>query len=149
MGKNDWMFPDENIDCKKKNPLFEKIMEVGWNESFFGASKYRPPTDILETEHDFLIILEIPGITREAINIEFDNNELIIRGEKKNRHEPCVLKHHNIEREFGTFEQRYRFKSSSVDGDRITASYDDGLLTVRAPKLGTHNDSRACRIEIR
>lgn len=149
MGKDDLRFPDEDIDSKKKNPFFEKIMEIGWNESFFGSGNYRPPTDIIETEKDFLIIIEIPGASKEAIEIQFEDDELTIKGEKKRLHEQVSSKYHNMERSFGAFEQRYRFKSSAVDRDGITAKYELGLLIVKAPKMGTRHDrSGACNIVI-
>lgn len=148
MGQN-WMYPDENIEKKRKNPLFEKIMETGWSDSFFSTSQCRPPTDIFETEIEFFIIIEIPGISKDDTEIVFDGNRMTISGEKKNRHEQNVLKYHNIERSFGRFEQRYRFKSTAVDGQNISASYDAGVLTVRVPKLGAKQNGSKCRIEIR
>ncbi|HSL24031.1 MAG TPA: Hsp20/alpha crystallin family protein [Vicinamibacterales bacterium] len=96
--------------------------EPGWN----------PPVDVYETPDRYVVAAELPGLTREHIQIEVRDTELTIRGQ---RPDPGVAPdaYHRMERLQGPFARTFVF-SESIAGDQITAEFRDGVLTVTVPK---------------
>ena len=106
-------------------------------ENFFGENLQRgwmPAVDIYETDaHEFVVKAELPQVRREDINITFENNVLTIRGERKFDDEVSRDNYHRIERHYGSFSRSFSVPAT-IDGGRISASFKDGLLTVRLPQ---------------
>jgi len=95
-----------------------------------------PPVDIYETENEFVIKAEMPGVNKEGINITLDNNELEISGKingvlPSNLQDENNLKYsefrlHNYHRKFSV--------GDSIDRNTLTAALDNGILTLTLPK---------------
>jgi HSP20 family protein len=100
-----------------------------------GASLMRAPeTDVLETEREIRVVTEMPGLKRENIEVDVENNVLTIRGEKREeRTEGEQGKWHLAERRYGTFSRSFVLPRD-VDAENISASFEDGVLTVTVPK---------------
>ncbi len=79
------------------------------------------------------MVAEVPGVTPEDVRISLENNLLTIRGEKKQQAEEQSERVHRYERSYGAFERTFALPST-VDHDRIQASYQNGILTVSVPK---------------
>lgn len=95
------------------------------------AHKWRPPTDVFETEHDYRVVVEIAGMRGTEISVTFEGQTLAIRGE---RHESDPHRaYHQMEIAFGEFESAVHIPQS-VKADEIQASYVDGFLRVTLPK---------------
>ncbi len=93
-----------------------------------------PETDVVETEREIRVITEMPGLKRENIEVDVENNVLTIRGEKREeRTENEEGKYHLAERRYGTFTRSFVLPRD-VDSENIQASFEDGVLTVRIPK---------------
>jgi HSP20 family protein len=93
-----------------------------------------PPVDIYETpEHEFVIKAELPEMRREDINVSFENNVLTLRGERKFDQEVRREAFQRFERQYGAFVRSFTLPAT-VDGARISATYKDGVLTVRVPQ---------------
>jgi HSP20 family protein len=93
-----------------------------------------PETDVVETEREIRVITEMPGLKRENIEVDVENNVLTIRGEKREeRTESEEGKYHLAERRYGTFTRSFVLPRD-VDSENIQASFEDGVLTVRIPK---------------
>jgi HSP20 family protein len=108
--------------------LFE---EQGLNTA--GTQTWVPSSDIHETEDHLKIHLDLPGMTRENLDIQLtDNNTLTIRGERKFE-EIEKAKYHRVERFYGNFMRSFVLPSN-VDADKIAATFKDGVLEIVLPK---------------
>jgi HSP20 family protein len=95
---------------------------VGWS----------PPVDIEEQDDAYVIEAELPGVQKDDVNIELQSNELMITGEIKEREREGILRKRT--RRIGRFEYRVRLPEQ-VDSDNVEAKLNDGVLTVRVPKV--------------
>ena len=106
-------------------------------ENFFGENMQRgwsPVVDIYETDnHEFVVKAELPQVRREDINLTFENNVLTVRGERKFDEEVRRDSYHRIERQYGAFSRSFSVPAT-IDAARISASFKDGVLTVRLPQ---------------
>lgn len=102
------------------------------------------PVDLVETDTEVRLLLEVPGLDRESLKVTLENGLLTVAGEKK---QPQVTEdaQYRGERRFGPFERRFRV-SNRVDQARIEAKYADGVLEVLMPKTA---DAQARRIEVK
>jgi HSP20 family protein len=91
-----------------------------------------PPVDVAETKEKILVRAEVPGLRQEDIQIEFENGLLTIRGERKLEKSEGVT-WHRVERIYGNFSRSFTLPRS-VDAERISASYREGILEIEVPK---------------
>jgi HSP20 family protein len=97
------------------------------------ASNWVPPVDIYQTgEHEVVLKAELPGMSREDIDITLENGTLTIKGEKKLAGEVKDEQFHHVERRHGTFSRSFSLPQT-VDGAKVSAEYRDGVLTIRLP----------------
>jgi HSP20 family protein len=93
-----------------------------------------PAVDVFESDnHEFVIKAELPDMKREDINVTFENGTLTLQGERRAQHEVSKDRFHRIERQYGSFTRSFTLPAT-VDASRISASYKDGILTVRLPQ---------------
>jgi HSP20 family protein len=93
-----------------------------------------PETDVVETEREIRVCVEMPGLKRDNIEVDVENNVLTIRGEKREeRTEGQEGRYHLAERRYGTFARSFVLPRD-VDAEGIQAAFEDGVLTVRIPK---------------
>jgi len=104
-------------------------------EDFYGTGRgWAPAVDIYETkDREFVIKAELPGMKREQINVTFENNVLTLSGERVPEYADYITALHRSERVFGKFTRSFTLPPT-VDGNRISAAYKDGVLTVRIPQ---------------
>lgn len=93
----------------------------------------RPSLDIHETDPQYRITLEVPGVDEKDIQLTLDDDVLWIRGEKRREQEQQEGQYHRIERSYGSF-QRALNLPGDADQDAIKASFKNGLLTVTIGK---------------
>jgi HSP20 family protein len=97
-------------------------------------SAWVPAVDIYETaEKDVVVKVEVPAMKREDIKVTFENNVLTIEGERKIDDEVKSEQYHRIERRYGTFRRSFTLPAS-VDGSRVQAAYQDGVLKITMPQ---------------
>jgi HSP20 family protein len=105
--------------------------------SFYGEGLSRgwvPPVDIYETEqHELVIKAELPDVKREDIGVTFENNVLTLKGERKAEQQISRDRFQRVERFQGTFSRSFTLPAT-VDAGKISATYKDGVLTVRLPQ---------------
>jgi HSP20 family protein len=109
--------------------------------------EWAPAVDMKETEQEFVLTAELPGIDEKDVDVEVEQNVLTIRGEKKSEREEKQEKDghwHVVERSYGSFARSFTLPPA-VDGAKIKADFDKGLLTVHLPK---RKESAARRISI-
>jgi HSP20 family protein len=118
---------------------------------FFGEERtpaargWTPSVDIYETPAEVVVQAELPGVKREDIQIELTDDRLTLRGKKERSQEAENATYHLLERNYGEFERSFVL-NVPVDIDKAEASYRDGVLTIRLPKV---EPKRAKRIEVR
>ncbi len=104
---------------------------------FYGESVTRgwsPTVDVYTDEdHGVVIKADLPDVKREDISVTFENNLLTVTGERKFENEKNRGNYHRMERFYGTFSRSFSIPAT-VDASHITASYKDGVLTVRLPQ---------------
>jgi HSP20 family protein len=92
-----------------------------------------PKVDVSETERDIQIVAELPGLKQEDVELNLENDLLTLRGEAGSVRDEKDKQYHLTERSYGRFERSFRLPET-VDRDKISASYENGLLTVTLPK---------------
>lgn len=103
-----------------------------YGEAFTGG--WVPPVDIFETnEHELVLKAELPEMKREDISLTFEGGVLTLKGERKFEQEAKRDDFQRVERRYGTFSRSFTLPNT-VDASRISASYKDGVLTVRLPQ---------------
>lgn len=90
--------------------------------------------EVEETEKDVLVRLEVPGMKKEDCTITIEGNTLKLSGEKHFERETHDSTYHVMERAYGAFHRSVPLPRN-VDSDKAEASYSNGVLTVRLPKL--------------
>jgi HSP20 family protein len=104
------------------------------DESAWFSGAWSPPVDIYETDDALVMKAELPGFSKDDINIEMKENALVIRGERKREDEVKEGSYHRTERVYGAF-QRSFLLPTTVDQEKVRASYKDGVLELRLPKV--------------
>ena len=112
--------------------LFEDALTRMMSEPRSGRP-WSPPVDILETENDLVLKADLPDIQSSDINIQVENQTLTIKGERKFNHDENGTGYHRIERSYGTFVRSFNVPST-VDTEKVSADYKNGVLTVKLPK---------------
>ena len=106
-----------------------------------------PPVDITETETDYRISAELPGLDEKDIEIKVANGTLTLKGEKKEEHEEKDKDHYLSERSYGSFTRSFEIPRG-VDKEKIAATFAKGILTLVLPKSAeAKNDVR--KIEVK
>jgi HSP20 family protein len=95
---------------------------------------WTPPIDVYETRDDLVVAVELPGVREKDIHLSMTGDVLSLRGERGIAAEAREESYHRIERWSGTFERHVQLPIP-VQADRIRASYRDGVLEIRLPKL--------------
>lgn len=95
---------------------------------------FSPSLDFVNRENDYLIKVETPGIEKEKINVEIDDDYLIIRGEKKDEYENTQDETYVVERSYGSFRREVKLPSD-CEKEKIKADYENGLLSLKIPKV--------------
>jgi HSP20 family protein len=93
----------------------------------------RPPVDILEKDNMFFVRTELPGITENDFELKLDGNTLTIKAEKKMESEDSGYNYHQIEGFYGTYTRSFNLPDT-VDAEKISASYNNGVLTITIPQ---------------
>ncbi len=94
---------------------------------------WMPALDVNETDDEYAITVELPGARKEDVTVEFEEGMLTIRGEKKSEREEKKEQQRFVERRYGTFSRSFSLPRDA-DGDRIQASFENGVLTLNIPK---------------
>ena len=105
-----------------------------------GPAGWVPPIDVHETTAEYVITAEVPGLTRDDIEIRIHDGRLQISGERRERDVPYE-QYHRVERGHGAFSRTFDLPLP-VDGDRITADLRDGVLMVLCPKTAANGTQR-------
>lgn len=120
---------------KEMNRLFEEF-ETGsplLPGVFRNGGAFAPKIDVAETEKEIQVTAELPGMSEKDVEVSFNDNVLVIKGEKKDEKEEKNRNYYRTERVYGSF-QRMIPVPSEIAKDRIDASFSKGVLKVTLPK---------------
>jgi HSP20 family protein len=124
--------------------MFEDWFEDFWGRPFprmwrpgFGRlralSLEAPALDIYEQKDDLVVKAEIPGLTKDEIDISIEGNTLTIKGEKKKEEEVKEEEYYRSERTYGAFARSIELPAA-VQTDKVNASFKNGVLEIHLPK---------------
>ena len=119
------------------NRAMEEV--VGRNDEANYGAYWTPAADAWETEHAFVVQLDLPGLTPDQVEVNFDRNTLTVRGTRGAdipQAENGELRVFLAERMPGTFSRSLRFPQY-VESAKIEASFTNGVLTITVPKAET------------
>lgn len=111
--------------------LFQDTVNRMLSES--GTRPWVPAVDILETEDELVLKADVPEVKMEDIDIRMENGTLAIKGNRKFEQSENRKGYRRIERAYGSF-ARYFELPDSVDAEKVSADYKNGVLTVTLPK---------------
>ena len=97
------------------------------------VSQWTPLVDIIEDNNEYLVKAELPELKKEEVKVNVENGELTISGERKSEKEEKGKKFHRIERSYGSFLRSFTLPES-VNADKVSAEFKDGVLSVHLPK---------------
>ena len=119
----------------------------------FYPPAWQPPIDVLETETDVIVLMEIAGVKIDDLDAQLDGSTLILRGRRagptcdRSADPDCARKevYHVMEIKSGEFERSVKLPAS-VDPDKTTALYHDGILQLTLPKV---REPRSAHVKIK
>jgi HSP20 family protein len=130
---------------------FEEEME-NLMERFFARENgwpviegFAPTANLAETEGEFEVTVELPGLKPEEVTVEMKNGELWISGEKREEKEEEGKTWHRVERRMGSFRRVFRLPTP-IKEEAIEAKFENGVLKVTVPKT---EEVKPKRIEVK
>lgn len=127
-------FRDIAVLQDRMNRLFGDYIERAYpREEGLETGVWMPSMDIFETKDAVCVRAELPGVERDAVNVEVKEGVLTLRGERKFEKEVEEENYHRIERSYGTFVRSFGLPAS-VDPEKVRASLKEGVLEVRIGK---------------
>lgn len=96
-------------------------------------SVWAPRTDLIETDDAYRIHLDVPGVSKDALTINYKDNQLTVSGERASNRTDENEEYVRVERAFGHFYRSFALPRT-VDAEGISADYENGVLTIRVPK---------------
>jgi HSP20 family protein len=115
----------------RMNRLFEDATQrrQSGTDDEFERADWTPAADIYETDSGYVVAMDLPGIDREALEIDVDDSRLVVKGTRT----IAESKQHRSERPRGKFLRTFSVPGS-VDQGKIGAEFKDGVLHIRLPK---------------
>jgi HSP20 family protein len=114
---------------------------------FTTPSSWMPAVDIFNTDtHELVLKAELPDMSRDDIDISIENFVLTIKGEKKASTDVKDEQYHHNERRYGSFSRSFSLPQT-VDSNRVSAEYKNGVLTVRLP-LREEAKPRSIKVDV-
>jgi HSP20 family protein len=94
---------------------------------------WSPAVDIFETENELVLQADLPDIKPEEINLQVENQTLTLQGHRRFEQQANKAGYHRIERSYGSFVRTFSVPQT-VDAEKVSADYNNGVLTVKLPK---------------
>ncbi|GII93972.1 Hsp20/alpha crystallin family protein [Sinosporangium siamense] len=107
-----------------------RLMTSALGEAAVGEMPWSPLGDISETEDSYVIEVDLPGMSKEQIDVQVNDREISVSGEVMEKEHG---RRHHKTRRTGRFEYRV-VMPGDIDPTRVAAQYDNGVLTINVPK---------------
>ncbi|MCZ2355325.1 MAG: Hsp20/alpha crystallin family protein [Bacteroidia bacterium] len=128
---NSKLQPSKNFWGSFISPTFEDFFQE--LQSGISERSFVPRTDIVETEDDYQIHVEAPGIAKDAFKVDVADGKLTVRGERQFEKSESGKTWHRVERSYGNFSRSF-FLPKNIKKEAIQATYTDGILKLVIPK---------------
>jgi HSP20 family protein len=125
------------------NPIMKEFTNVHnefdrWMDTFLaktrtGKDMFNPSCDLEETDANYLLKFDVPGMSKDNIKVELLNNQLVVSGERKEEATKETKYRHIEERYHGKFQRIFALPANSAI-DKVEADYKDGVLRIAIPK---------------
>jgi HSP20 family protein len=114
---------------------FSSLVDRFFSDSLVrnGGSAFSPRVDVIENETSYEVHLAVPGMTKEDFKVEVNDNSLTVSGERKFTNEKKEKNYRSIETQYGSFTRSFSLPEN-VDGSKINAKYNNGILELVIPK---------------
>lgn len=132
-------------------PLFslrremDRLFDDTFGRAATNSTSWSPAVDVREEKDAFVFQLELPGVSPEAVEVTADGGVLSVSGEKKSEEQRDEDRWHIVERVSGSFRRTFQLPQNVAE-EKIDASFEDGVLTVRVPKA---EQPKPKKIEVR
>jgi HSP20 family protein len=127
--------PFRKNNLSKRDDFFSPFIQNFLNDDFFSAMQTMQGSfkvDLKETEDQYLVEADLPGIPKEAISVDYDHNQLIIQAKRDETLEDKRENYVRRERHYGQLSRS--FYVYNVDESKIDATFKDGVLKIILPK---------------
>lgn len=108
-----------------------------------GTEQFNPDVDIIDLTDRYVLLFDVPGLTRDSLTVELVGTKLIVEGNRALRHPEGGRVKVN-ERSHGVFHREFLLPAA-VDGGAVTAKMADGVLTIEVPRA---ERSRTVKVEV-
>lgn len=115
------------------NRVFDDFFGRPMTRLEWAEGVWSPSVNVSETKDNVAIKAEMPGMNKDDVNLSIQDNVLTLKGEKKQEKEERDANYHRIERSYGSFCRSFTLPTS-VETDKIKASYKNGVLNITLPK---------------
>lgn len=96
--------------------------------------EWSPSSDISETDKEYVIRAQLPGVRKEDIKVNLQEGMISIEGERRQEKEEKGEKYHRVESVYGSFARSFSLPDN-IKADAVRSDYKDGVLTVHIPKV--------------
>lgn len=135
--KRDVEQSDESISPRTLRRELDRLFEDFFSPTWVGGqatTEFSPAIELMETDNDFVLRAELPGMTEKNIHVEVDDdNVLTICGEKQRENKGKGRGYQYTEVSYGQFTRSVQLPAS-VDASKIAAAFEDGVLDLHIPK---------------
>ncbi len=131
----DRLFGDPALGRNWLSPVLERAQ--------LGDGLWSPQVEMFERDNQLVLRADLPGLTRDDVNVEFSDQGITIEGERRNEHEEKGEGYFRSERSYGKFFRRVPVPDG-VDVENAKATFENGVLevTMPAPKRAEHKPKR-------
>jgi HSP20 family protein len=126
-------FKDFERMRREMDRLWDSFFDGGLRGRMERAGEWLPSLDVSETKNELVVKAEVPGMDPKDIDISLSDGMLTIKGEKKQEKEEKEADYHLVERSYGSFTRSVQLPRE-VQGEKINASYKNGILKITLPK---------------
>lgn len=123
----------EELERRFEDIFGRPFLPSVWRRLPIEERGWAPPIEVFEKEDKFVVKAELPGIKEEDIDVSVVGDTLTVKGERKAESEVKEEDYYCCERSYGSFSRSIALPST-VDANKIEASYENGVLEVSLPK---------------
>ncbi len=119
---------------REMDEVLDRFNRSFGNQEQMTVADWAPSVDISETDDEYLIKVELPGVPKEDVKVTVHDGVLTLQGERKLEREQEGNTFHRVERSYGSFARSFTLPEN-VDGGSVHAKHRDGLLYLHLGKL--------------
>lgn len=139
--------PFRRRGLSRRDDFFDKIQSYFDDEfnNFPGAFKGDIKIDLKETDKEYIVVADLPGVKKEDIEITYENSYLTIAAKREAIIDEEKENYIRKERNYGMIQRA--FYVDDIDGNKITAKFQDGVLNMKLPKIDVPKNKHTINID--